>query len=426
MNKFAASLGLLALGTTALHAVEATALNPMQRTKPWSVAASLRGFYDDNINLSSSKVDSFGYEVTPSVDVGLAGEQTSFNLGYQLNAKYFETTPSFQTDKWSLTHLFDGAFSHRFSPRASVNVSDAFVVGNEPDTLRAGNFPLTEFQPLSGDNIVNYGSIDFDLEVSELLGFNVGYNNAYFHYDDDGGNAFFPSTAGLLNRIENRFNLDSQWKVAPQTMAILGYMYGQYLYTGDEAIGIGLTSGDRDTRSHTFYVGAQHAFAPTLSGLIKVGAAYSDYYGNPDSGDQWSPYVLASLKYQYRTTTVMDFGFSYSRSASDVAAFGVATANNLVADTGVALLYGTVSQTLLEHLIASGRTTIQYATYNGGGPGVDDENYLYFQLGLELTYQITPNFGAHLGYTFDNYSTDVASQTDYNRNRVYIGVTAGY
>ena len=426
MNKIAASLGLIALGTTALHAVEATALNPMQRSKPWSVAASLRGFYDDNINLSPNKVDSFGYEISPSVDVGLAGEQTSFNLGSQLDAKYFETLPLGQLDKWNLTHIFEGTFSHRFSPRASMSVNDSFVIGNEPDQLRAGNFPNSTFQYLTGNNIVNYGAIDFNLEVSELLGFNFGYNNAYYNYADDGGNAFNPSTAGLLNRIENRFNIDSQWKLAPQTVGIIGYMYGQYLYTGDEAIGIGLTSSARDTRSQTFYVGAQHAFAPTVTGLVKVGASYSDYYGNPAASSEWSPYVLASLKYQYRTTTVMDFGFSYSRSASDMASVGVATANNLVADTGVALLYGTVSQTLLEHLIASARGTLQYGTYNGGGAGIDDENYLYFQLGLELTYQITPNFGAHVGYTFDDYSTDVISQSDYNRNRVYIGVTAGY
>jgi len=434
MNKFAASLGLIALGTTALHAVEATALNPMQRSKPWSVAASLRGFYDDNINLSSTKVDSFGYEISPSVDVGLAGEQTSFNLGYQLNARYFETRPTGQLDKWNLTHIFEGMFNHKFSPSVSMSANDSFAIGNEPDTLRTINpsQPNSTFQYLTGNNIINYGAIDFNIEASELLGFNVGYNNGYYNYADDGGGAtplqlaLNPSTAGLLNRIENRFNIDSQWKLQPETMGIFGYMYGQNLYTGDQPIGIGLTSSDRDSRSQTFYVGAQHAFAPTVSGLIKVGAQYTDYYGNPATQSEWTPYVVADLKYQYRTTTSMDFGFSYSRSAADLAAFGVATANNLVADTGVILLYGSVSQKLLEDLTLSGRTTVQNGKYNGGGPGVNDETYLFFQLGFDLTYQFTPNFSAHAGYVFDNYSTDVATQVDYNRNRVFIGVTAGY
>ncbi|HEX5221155.1 MAG TPA: hypothetical protein VFZ59_16445 [Verrucomicrobiae bacterium] len=436
MNKIAASLGLVALGTTALHAVEATALNPMQRSKPWSVAASLRGFYDDNINLLPDKEGSFGVELSPSVDFGLAGDTTSFNLGYQLNARYYETRPTNQEDHWSFNNLFEGSFAHAFSPRASMSVHDTFVIGNEPDMARTTQ-PETQFQDLpTNDNIVNYAGIDLNLEVSELLGFNIGYNNGYFNYADDGptvqGGVIIPSTAGSLNRIDNKFNIDSQWKVAPQTVGILGYMYGQTLYTGDEVIG-GLVfapstfvySDSRNMRSQTFYVGAQHVFAPTLSGLVKVGASYNDYYGNPASGDQWTPYVLANLKYQYRTTTVLDFGFSYSQSASDVVAFGTATQDNLVTDASVALLYGTVSQTLLERLTAVGRTTLQYGTYNGG-QSIDGEHYVFFQLGLELVYQITPNFGAHAGYTFDDYSTDVPSQPDYNRNRVYIGVTAGY
>jgi hypothetical protein len=287
--------------------------------------------------------------------------------------------------------------------------------------------PNSTFQYLSSnDNIINYGSIDFNLEASELLGFNIGYNNGYFNYAEDDGTPTAPSTAALLNRIENRFNIDSQWKLTPETVGILGYMYGQNLYTGDEPIGVGVDSSSKDSRSQTFYVGAQHAFAPTVTGVAKVGAQYFDYYGSPQGEHQWSPYVNASLKYQYRTTTTMDFGFSYSRSASDVAANGVATPLNYVKDTEVALLYGTLSQELATHFVATAMTTLQHATYNGGGVGVDGESYLFFQIGLDLAYQFTPNFSTHVGYNFETYNTDVVSQPDYNRNRVYIGVTASY
>jgi len=425
MNKFAASLGLLALGTSALHAVEATALNPMQKDKPWSVAASLRGFYDDNINLSPTKVDSFGIEISPSVDFGLAGEQTSFNLGYQLNAKWYDTRPAGQTDNWAFDNIFEGALSHTFSPNVNMSVNDSFLMGNEPDTLRAGNLPLSTVNYLnSNNNIVNYGAIDFNIEASELLGFNVGYNNAYYNYADDGGTAANPSTAALLNRIENRFNIDSQWKLFPETTGILGYMYGQNLYTGDEPIGIGLTSSDKNARSQTLYVGAQHYFTPTLSGLIKAGAQYFDYYGDPQGGNNWSPYVLADLKYQYQTTTTMDVGFSYSRSAADVV--GQGTVNNFVKDSEVALFYGSLSHEIVAHLVGTARTTLQYGTYNGGGVGYNDEHYLFFQIGLDLAYQFNPNLSAHVGYNYDDNDSEVAQQPSYNRNRVYIGVTAGY
>jgi hypothetical protein len=430
MNKFAVSLGLVALGTTALHAVEATALNSMQRSKPWSVAASLRGFYDDNINASPNKQSSFGYEITPSVDFGLAGDQTSFNLGYQFSARYYEETPAGQTSKWDLTHTFDGVFAHTFSPRVDMLISDSLVIGQEPDMLRAGNLPYSTTQLVPGDNIVNYGAINFNLEATQLLGFNVGYNNAYYNYSDDEptfdgfGNLTSASTAGLLNRIENRANIDSQWKLRPGTMGILGYMYGQNLYTGDQLIGNGgVTSSDKDSRSHTFYAGVQHAFSPTLSGTIKAGAQYYDYYGDPVGGNQWSPYVVANMRYQYQSTTTMDAGFSYSRSAADQA--GVGTVTEFIKDTEVALFYASLSHEIVAHLVGTAKGTVQYATYNGGGPGYDGESYLFFQLGFDLAYQFTPNFSAHAGYNYDNNDSDLGGQS-YNRNRVYLGVTAGY
>ncbi len=315
MNKFAASLGLVALGTTALHAVEATALNTMQQSKPWSVAASLRGFYDDNINTSQVEVDSFGIEISPSVDFGLAGEQTSFNLGYQLSARWYDTAPFGGEDNWDLTHIFDGALTHTFSPRVDMRIQNSFAIGQEPDILRdsASN------QRIDGNNLVNFGSIFFNIEVTELMGLSVGYRNSYFNYDD-------PSNAALLNRIENRFTIDSRWKLQPKTTGIVGYTYGQTLYTGDAPIGVGIMSDYRNVRSHRMYVGAEHSFTPTLSGVLKAGAEFLDYYGNPNGDNQWSPYVEGTVRYQYRSTTSMDLGFQYSHSAADTAGCSAAVA----------------------------------------------------------------------------------------------------
>ena len=436
MNKFAASLGLVALGTTALHAVESTALNSMQSSKPWSVAASLRGFYDDNINTTPTKQGSAGFDISPSVNYGLAGDQSSFNLGYQLTAKYYDNRPAGQSDNWDFTHQFNGAFAHTFSPRVNMNVNDSFVIGQEPDMLRAGNLPFSTVQVVPGNNIVNYGNIDFNIEATQLLGFNVGYGNAYYNYADDNGSlipvlqAVSPSQAGLLNRVDHRFHIDSQWKLRPETIGILGYLYGQTVYTADEGIlilntGQVVLSNNKNNRSHTFYAGVQHAFTPTLSGTLKGGAQYYDYYGDVtgQSPNEWSPYVMANLRYLIQTTTTANVGFSYSKSASDLA--GQNGASSYVLDTEVALLYGSLTHEIVSHLVGTASATAQYATYNGGGASFDGQHYLFFQLGFDLAYQFTPNFSAHGGYNFDVNDSDIPGQS-YNRNRVYLGLTAAY
>jgi len=48
MNKLIVSASLVTLGATGLQAAYAPGLSPMETSKPWSVAATVRGFYDDN------------------------------------------------------------------------------------------------------------------------------------------------------------------------------------------------------------------------------------------------------------------------------------------------------------------------------------------------------------------------------------------
>ena len=86
MKKIIASAGLIALGTAGLQAAYVPGLTSMETSKPWSVTASLRGFYDDNyLALPSSfvgKKDSFGVEIKPTFGLKLPRDQTLIELDY--------------------------------------------------------------------------------------------------------------------------------------------------------------------------------------------------------------------------------------------------------------------------------------------------------------------------------------------------------
>jgi hypothetical protein len=65
----------------------------------------------------------------------------------------------------------------------------------------------------------------------------------------------------------------------------------------------------------------------------------------------------------------------------------------------------------------------QYATFSqGGDSGKTDK---YYGVGLNLTYAFNRHFSAEAGYNYDNLKSDIADR-GYERNRVYIGVTAAY
>src|SRR6267378_1119486 len=281
MKRIAASVGLLAFGASGFQAADTASLSSMQTSKPWSVSATLRGFYDDNINTTkNNKQRAWGYEVSPSVSVGIAGEQTSASLGYTYSGKYYDHRPAGSTDKWDHTHTIDAGLSHAFSPRFQIGVKDSFVIGQEPDILRAGN-TFSTFQRISGDNMRNYGSVVFNAEVTPLLGIEVGYANAWYDYDNHGATALagtiVPSLSGTLDRMEHSIHIDSRWHFAPQTTGIFGYQYSQMDYLGNEDIQgapgnpLNLRSKNRNSRSHYLYAGVEHSFTPDLSGSAKIG-----------------------------------------------------------------------------------------------------------------------------------------------------------
>jgi hypothetical protein len=437
MKKIALSVGVIAIGAGVVHAAESSTLNQYQQTKAWSVQASLRGFYDDNIGTQqkSDEVDSFGIQFNPSINYGHAGEQTSFNLGYSLSARFYEEEIPGRADKEDFTHTFEADLSHAFSPRASLYVSEALVFGQEPDVLRDPAGTIRQ----QGDNMRNFFNVDLELGVTELLGFQFGYGNSWYDYDDEGpllngaGNVLQASSSGQLDRMEHVFNVDSQWRLSPQTLGIVGYAFSFTAFDGDEVIKGNATtnlasatfSDYRDNRGHTLYVGAQHVFNPTLSGTIKVGGQYYDYINNPDSESQWSPYVQGNLDYKYQEATTFSVGFSYSRTAANESGASF-SGTGYVLDTEMGSIFAKVTRRLTERLTGALSGVVQNAEYNAPGlVDVDGNGFLYTQLSANLNYKINPTWSASASYHFDDMDSDLSGRS-YDRNRVHLGVTAGF
>src|ERR1041385_6044844 len=165
MKKIVASVGLVAVG--AVSGVQAASLlagMTSEGAKPWSVSATLRGFYDDNINAAHNSSDRqcvYGFEVSPALTLNWVLEQTTMSLGYVYSFRYYDKRPGGNSDKYDQTHTFNALLDHSFSERYHLNVQDSFVIGQEPDLLRSQTI-LNTYQRVPGDNIRNYGAINFD------------------------------------------------------------------------------------------------------------------------------------------------------------------------------------------------------------------------------------------------------------------------
>jgi hypothetical protein len=335
MKRLVASVGLVALGAFSVQAAPDSAY-AADNSKPWSVSATLRGFYDDNVNSTpdneSGRQDSFGFEASPSLSLSIPLETTAITLGYTYSFKYYEEKPSGNVDHYDMSHIFNAALDHSFSSRLKVRVKDSFVIGQEPDTLRAGNTYNT-FQRIPGDNIRNYGGITFNAQVTPKFGVELGYDNTFYHYADHGAQTNFfdivPSHAGTLDRIEHTPHIDGLIQLQPQTTGVIGYRYRQADYIGDEPVAVNYVTGDvlfsevRNSRSHYGYVGVDHNFRPDLMGSIRVGAQFIDFYNDPTTSSDVSPYAQASLRYAYRPMSY--FVFSMTAAPAISSALGART-----------------------------------------------------------------------------------------------------
>ena len=431
MKKIVASVGLVALGVSGVHAAYPPGLSTMDTSKALSVTASLRGFYDDNYATWPSDMarSSFGFEISPSVRFNWSPvEQTYLGAYYIYSGRFYEDRNSVSANNpWDHSHQFNLILNHAFSERYSLNLQDTFVIAQEPELLAPLAGPVPVLYRTQGNNIHNAASASLQAELTRLLGVAVSYHNSVWDYENSGGNLFSPSLSGRLDRMEHAVSGDLRWHALPETTAVVGYTFGMTAYSSTEIIGflptVGLfDSSIRDLQSHALYVGVEHSFPRDVTASVRAGATYLDYRHNEANKDTWIPYADARLTYVYAPGSNIRIGVVHTYNSTDLIDPN-ATLGTVTSSQHSTSAYAALTHRLTALLSGSASVTYQHSTFAGGN--FDGQNDDFLMLGLNLTYAINPHWSAEVGYDYDLLSSDVPRR-DYNRNRVYLGITASY
>jgi hypothetical protein len=428
MKKFFISMGLIAAGTASLQGAYAPEWNSTEASM-WSVSGTLRGFYDDNYSTVSSGPNrgSFGFEVSPQINLNVPLQQTELGLRYTYGLYYYQERENLGQDPIDQSHQLDLWVDHAFTERWQAKVQDSFVVGQEPELLDPNTSVTTRTE---GNNIRNTGTLTLNTAWTRLFSTALNYQNSIYDYQNSGGTAADPSLAGELNRIDQSVSLDLQWHVAPETVAFFGGSFEWVNYTGDEPIanntsGFGppvYYSDSRNSRSYFGYVGVQRSMLENLSFTAKGGIQYSDNYNDPFGATSLNPYADISLIYTYLPGCYAQAGFTQTQNATDQVSPDQSN-GSIAMSTESSTVYASINHKLTPKLLGTVIGRWQHSVYNGGlyNNQADD----YYSLGVNLSYSFTPHFSAEAGYNLD----DVVSQipgNGYTRNRVYLGVTAAY
>ncbi len=437
MKKIIASAGAVALGAAGVQALDyAPGFGSTDMAQPWSVALTLRGFYDDNYLTAPddhpAKRDSWGFTIRPSGSVALSSGLTDVGARYSFTAYYFDDRAD---DHWDYTHQFDGYLSHSFSHRFNLFVTESFVYTREPEIFDPFfGFPFRTQQ----DNIRNLGTITLNAQLTQLLTLVLGYSNSYYDYEQDAGDVQsivnplgVGSYSARLDRVEHLISANLQWQLLPQTVGVIGYQFGLVNFTSDEYLsgptfwtpGAPLIPSDvRNSYNHYIFAGVDHVFNPDLMGSVRAGVQYADFYNDPAGYDQWAPYANLNVRYRYGLGSTIDVGFMQQYSRTDVRALNASSS----------VVYASVRHAFTPKLEGSVLGQFQYTEFDGQVPGLpnySDLGQYHYVVGLNLAYSFNRHVSADIGYNFDMLEADskiVFDRYDFTRNRVYFGVTAKY
>jgi len=458
MNKITTTAGLLALGAVSLKAeMFAPAAGSQEAAKPWTVSATLRGFYDDNYTTSpkdgngvvGGRRSSYGFEVSPSANINMIMDQTAFSLGYVYSMRWYEDRDDRGLPATDHSHQFSAKLSHAFSPRYKFDVSDSFAIFQEPNLSDPGIF--TTYYRTDGDNIRNNVAASFSAGITDNTAVVLGYSNLFYDYDQEAndlsGFPFFGvnSRSALLDRVEHMGTINIRQVILPKTVGVAGYQFQYVDYNSKDPIGVplGLTYSPnaRDSYSHYFYLGVDQQFASNLNGSVRAGVQYTKYNNidelpagaaRPDDSN-WSPYVDANITWTYMPGSYAQLGVKHQRSQTDVGVILSPIAAPIM-DAESTTVYGSLNHRIFgaagHGLVASLIGQYQNSSYDNGATSNFSDNY--FLAGVNLTYEINRFLATELGYNYDRLDSDLDSAAagsiprSFTRNRVYIGIRASY
>lgn len=434
MNKLITCASVAAVGAVTLQAqsVEGSAM-----TKPWSISAKLRGFYDDNYATTPKdpfpgtpeKESSWGVNIAPTLSLNVLRDTTTISVEYTYDLRWYEARSDNEIDQ---THKADINLGHVFSERARVDFIDSFAYSDEPSVIAENNGFYNTYYRTENNNLRNYAGIAFTGSFTEQLGSRIGYSNTYYDYDETGPG----SRSALLDRLEHLVSLDLRWTFQPPTVGLIGYQYGYVDYTSSDLLtnpawyptGTDIPCAEvRNQQSHYVFVGIDHKFTPEFGVQARAGGQFSDY---PDAvpGMEDSivtPYLDAAVSYQYAEGSRFQVGVKNELTATDIAMpytgdYDVAPATSSQVATSV---YASIIHKITPKLRGMVRGGWQHGTFQGGY--YDDEADDYLALDLNLTYNFNQYVGAEIGYAYDNLSTDLPYR-EFDRNRFYFGIFAKY
>ena len=224
-----------AASTTTTSSSGPTVSEAGQGPKFYTITASLREEYDDNIFTSNTgKVGSFETDISPSILVNFPMEDSDFSARYTFDGIYYEHRPGGSFDN---THEFVAQYKHSFSDRFGFNIAEQFRYFTDPSLFESTG---TVFR--NGAYYSNTINTAFSAQWTPLFSTLTSFSNTVVKYEDG-------SIAFEQDYMENTGSQNFSFAILPKVNVVFGGILDTISYDDSSLVDAGGPGGRHGYRS---------------------------------------------------------------------------------------------------------------------------------------------------------------------------------
>lgn len=374
---------------------------------PFHVSVTVRGGYDDNVNLSS--FDERG-SAFANVALGLWYEfgspRTRIRLDGGISATYYfdqgDAAFGGNSEDWIVNAWAGFSIVHKATPRLTLSASISAAYLSRPgfDTFNNNLFIVDRrsqnFFQTTNKFTANYA-------WAPRFATATSYTFSYIDYDDE-VISFFE------DRYEHIFGNEFRFLLTPTTTFVGEYRFGIVDYVEEN---------NRNSYSHFFLLGVDHSFSPRFNVSVRGGVEVRHFddtpsvvFGNVDD-TVTAPYFESTVNYALAQHTTISWFNRYALEQPNVP-------DALSRQTYRTTL--SVRHAFTSRISAGLNFAYQHDWYDKTSAiGAFEEDS--FDIGLNARYAINRNWSIDVGYQHTEVVSPASLFREFTRNQIYAGAT---
>ncbi len=359
--------------------------------KPWAVSVKTGVAYSDNRDgTDQNKESNFDFYIEPRGDlIWRDGERSTLDFFLSPLAKWHSNSRDVEDgDPQNDTELFGTVgidLMHQVTPRVKLDLGEALAYNDDP-AIDQGGVNVRQ----SSSHILNTAHGELGLELSERVGAEVTGRSIIKRYKED-----------VVAQDED----EDIWDVGTSLGYLLGSGYKVFGMAGFSDFSNKSTVRERGSQVISAGMGVEKIFNPDVHGKV-MGGYQSASYADDTLEDIDTANASAEMIFRAESPTRFRVGALYGFFAPYVRPYSLQTLTSV--------------QAAIDHDVLPERLTVslkgQYSNgeYDDEGadlPGGSDKLAL---AALSANYRIDRTWSLGLGYTYENWDSDVRESFDRN------------